>query len=186
MQSIAITFFPHATTLDNEAGISTGAVEVDLSPLGKQQVLTLKAVLHNQSFDAVFSSTLSRAKETAEGALGDRYKIIVDQRLQEINIGDLTKKNDTFTHPLAVQHIETPFPHGESWRDVENRVRSFLNTISSTHAGKRIAIFGHQGTQLALEVITKNISWEEALKNDWRNTKSFQYGWEYSFTIVSE
>ena len=33
--------------------------------------------------------------------------------------------------------------------------------------------------QLALEVITKHISWETAINNDWRNTKSWQPGWEY-------
>ena len=45
--------------------------------------------------------------------------------------------------------------------------------------GKKIAIVAHRAPQLALEVITKNISWEEALENDWRKTKSWQPGWEY-------
>ena len=29
------------------------------------------------------------------------------------------------------------------------------------------------------EVITKNISWEEANKNDWRKTGDLKPGWEY-------
>ena len=185
MKSLSITFFPHSTSLDNEAGISTGSVEVELSALGRQQVLNLKKELSNRSFDAVFSSNLSRARETAEGALGDRFEIILDKRLREINIGDLTRKADSYTSPLAPNYIHTAFPNGESWTDVENKVRDFLIDTIQDYDGKKIAIFAHQGPQFALEVITKNISWEEAFRNDWRNTKAFQYGWEYTFNYSS-
>ena len=185
MKSLAITFFPHSTSLDNEAGISTGSIEVELSPLGKQQVLNLKRELISRTFDGVFSSDLSRAKNTAEGALGDRYEIILDKRLREINIGDLTGKEDSYTAPLAPNYVSTPFPNGESWEEIETRMRDFLIDVVQNYDGKKIAIFAHQGPQLALEVIIKNISWEEAFKNDWRNTKSFQYGWEYTFKDFS-
>ena len=176
-----IKFFPHSTTYDNEAGIATGSVEVALSPLGKIQVSNLKNAIANEKFDAVFSSDLSRAIETAEGALGDRNKIFVDERLREINIGDFSRKVSCFPHSFAFQHINSPFPGGESYKDVENCIKSFLSDISKTYSQKRIAIFGHQAPQLALEVITKKVPWEEAIKSDWRNTKSFQYGWEYAF-----
>jgi broad specificity phosphatase PhoE len=181
MKQVFITFFPHATTFDNEAGISTGSVEVDLSPLGKEQVQNLKDAIKEKMFDVVFSSDLSRAKETAEGALGYKHQIILDKRLREINIGDMTRELDSSTGPLAYKYITTPFPNGESYKDIENKVRDFLVDISNTYPDKRIAIFAHQGPQLALEVITRNISWEEAMKRDWRNTGAFQYGWEYVF-----
>ena len=29
------------------------------------------------------------------------------------------------------------------------------------------------------EIITKNITWEDAIKNDWRKTGAWQPGWEY-------
>lgn len=31
----------------------------------------------------------------------------------------------------------------------------------------------------SFKVITKNISWKEAIENDWRKTNSWQPGWEY-------
>jgi len=37
----------------------------------------------------------------------------------------------------------------------------------------------HQAPQLALEVILKNKTWERAIAEDWRNTKSWQPGWKY-------
>ena len=36
-----------------------------------------------------------------------------------------------------------------------------------------------ENTTLALEVITKNISWKEAIDNDWRKTKNWKPGWRY-------
>ena len=42
-----------------------------------------------------------------------------------------------------------------------------------------IGIVAHRAPQLAMEVITNNLSWEEAINNDWRKTKSWQPGWEY-------
>ncbi len=177
-----ITFFPHATSLDNEAGISTGTADVALSVLGKGQVTNLKSAAAHENFDAVFCSDLVRARATAEGAFGDRFPIAADARLREIDIGIMTGEKDSSTAPLIKNYIENPFPGGESFKDVEKRMRDFLTDVSREFLGKKIAIVGHQGTQLALEVITKKISWQEAIKKDWRNGGAFQYGWNYIFT----
>ena len=47
------------------------------------------------------------------------------------------------------------------------------------YKGKIIAIVDHRAPQLALEVLTTNITWGETLKNDWRKNKAWQPGWEY-------
>jgi len=77
------------------------------------------------------------------------------------------------------EHIDKTFPNGESLLDVEKRIREFLDEIKKEYSGKTIAIVAHRAPQLAIEVLTKNITWEEAIRNDWRNTKSWQPGWEY-------
>ena len=45
--------------------------------------------------------------------------------------------------------------------------------------GKTIAIVAHKASQLALDVIIKNISWKEAIDKDWRKTGNWQPGWKY-------
>jgi alpha-ribazole phosphatase/probable phosphoglycerate mutase len=45
--------------------------------------------------------------------------------------------------------------------------------------GAHIAIVAHQAPQLALEVIAKGKTWEEAIKTDWRKTGAWQPGWIY-------
>ena len=58
--------------------------------------------------------------------------------------------------------------------------RERVQELYGIEAGEEtIAIVAHRAPQLALEVLTKNISWEEALEKDWRKTKSWQPGWEY-------
>ena len=78
------------------------------------------------------------------------------------------------------EHIYNPFPNGESLKDVEKRIREFIKFLKENYDGKTVGIVAHRAPQLAFEVITKNISWEEANKNDWRKTKSWQPGWEYT------
>ena len=76
-------------------------------------------------------------------------------------------------------HIDTKFPNGECLKDVEIRVRDFVEFLKKNYDDKTVAVVAHRSPQLALEVITKEISWQQAIENDWRKTKSWQPGWEY-------
>ena len=43
-----------------------------------------------------------------------------------------------------------------------------------------MGIVAHRAPQLAFEVLTKNLTWEEALENDWRKHKAWRPGWDYT------
>ena len=58
-------------------------------------------------------------------------------------------------------------------------MREFIDYIKTNYNGQTIGIVAHRATQLALEVITKGISWKEAINNDWRKTGDWQPGWMY-------
>jgi len=125
----------------------------------------------------LFTSDLIRAITTASLAF-PKYYSIQDNRLRECNYGDY----DGGDKKLVVyeEHIDIPFPNGESLKDVENRVRDFLKYIDSNYPDKTIGIIAHRAPQLALEVITKGITWEEAIENDWGKKGDWQPGWEYT------
>ena len=57
----------------------------------------------------------------------------------------------------------------------------FLKEVSEKYGGQYIAIVAHQAPQLALEVLLKGKTWEQAIAEDWRRTKSWQAGWEYIY-----
>jgi len=173
---IVITYFVHGTTKDNENGIATGWLPGELSELGKKQARELRRFISNKNFDVVFCSDLKRAVESAKITFGDKYQIILDKRLRECNYGDYTGRPFNFD---LKKYIETSFPNGESLKDVEKRIENFLKFLKKNYDGKHIAIVAHQAPQLALEVLLKGKTWEEAIDEDWRKKKAWQPGWEY-------
>ena len=178
--AIKITYFVHGTTTDNENNISSGWSDVELSELGIQQSRELTEQTKNHQFDVVFTSDLKRAAESARLAWGDKYEIIEDKRLRECNYGDYNGKSSDIVEPLQEKSITTPMPNGESYEDVKTRIADFLEDLKKDYEGKHIAIVAHKAPQLALDVLLKDITWEEAFANDWRKTKSWQPGWEYT------
>ena len=75
--------------------------------------------------------------------------------------------------------IEEKFPDGESYEDVKKRISDFLKFLKENYAGKSVAIVAHKAPQLALDVLLKNKTWDEAFAEDWRKTKAWKPGWKY-------
>ena len=171
-----IMYFVHGTTYDNASGKCSGWKQVELNDLGKEQAKNLGKLTKDLKFDIIFTSDLVRAIDSANLAWPECKKI-KDNRLRECNYGDFDGESKELV--IYEEHIEDSFLNGESLKDVEKRVGNFIKDIKEKYADKTIAIVAHRAPQLALEVLTKNISWEEALEKDWRKTKSWQPGWEY-------
>ena len=171
-----IIYFVHGTTTDNASGKCSGWKQVELTDLGKERAIKLGKIRKNTHFDVIFTSDLVRAIDSAKLAFPN-VEHIQDARLRECNYGDLEGKDKKMV--IYEEHIEKPFPNGESLKEVEKRIRNFIVFLKDNYQGKTIGIVAHRAPQLALEVITKAISWEEANKNDWRKTKAWQPGWEY-------
>lgn len=171
-----VIYFVHGTTFDNAEGKCSGWRQAQLTEIGKKRAIELGKIRKNTYFDIIFTSDLERAIESAKLAFPN-IKHIQDKRLRECNYGELEGKDKKVV--VYEDHIEEPFPNGESLKDVEKRIKNFIEYLQKNYRGKTIGIVAHRATQLAFEVVTKNISWEEANKNDWRKTKSWQPGWEY-------
>lgn len=176
--SVKITYFVHGTTTDNHDNLATGWLPGKLSELGREQAQKLGVQVADKRFDVVFCSDLQRAIDSAELGFGDTYKIIQDKRLRECDYGELNGKPHTFKDNMT-DYIATPFPNGESYKDVEMRMSDFLSFLKQKYDGKHVAIVAHQAPQLALDVLLKGKSWQQAINEDWRKTKDWQPGWEY-------
>jgi broad specificity phosphatase PhoE len=175
--AIQITYFVHGTTTDNEQHISSGWSDVELSDLGIQQSLDLKNKISGKHFDVVFCSDLKRAVQTAKLTFEGAVKIIPDSRLRECNYGELNGQPSEIVEPL--QEKVAKFPSGESYDDVKMRIADFLNFLRTNYRGNRVAIVAHKAPQLALDVLLKDKTWEQALAEDWRKSKAWQPGWDY-------
>jgi broad specificity phosphatase PhoE len=178
---VNITYFVHGATADNEQGIASGWYDIGLSKLGRKQSLELKALLKNRRFCVVYCSDLRRAVDTAEIVFDHGVKIVQDKRLREVDYGDLTRAKSDKIDSLMLRHVDKPFPNGECCKDVERRIKSFLDNVHERHTRKNVALVAHRAPQLALDVLLKGKTWEQAIKEDWRLNYLLEWrpGWEY-------
>ena len=176
--SVKIIYFVHGTTTDNAAKLCSGWKEAMLNELGREQAENLGRVSKERGdkLDIIFTSDLKRAIESSNIAFSEIEKI-TDARLRECNYGELDGQHKSLV--IYEDHVDEPFPQGESLKDVEKRMREFVGFLKENYDGKTIGIVAHRAPQLALEVITKGVTWEEANANDWRKTGAWQPGWEY-------
>ena len=147
--AVKIMYFVHGTTTDNAAKLCSGWKEAMLNDLGKEQALNLGNVSKERGdkFDIVFTSDLKRAIESSNIAFPD-YEKITDSRLRECNYGDLDGKHKSLV--IYEEHINNPFPNGESLLDVEKRMRDFIDYIKTNYKGQTIGIVAHRAPQLAM------------------------------------
>lgn len=172
-----LIYFVHGTTYDNANKKCSGQKQVELNDLGREQAANLGKINSKIKFDVIFTSDLVRTIESANIAFPNVPKI-QDKRLRKCNYGDLDGKDKNLI--VYEKHVNEPLPNGESLKDLEKRIKSLIDDILRDYKGKTIGIVAHRAPQLAFEVITKNISWEEANKNDWRKIGDWQPGWEYN------
>lgn len=182
-----ITYFVHSITTDNEKGLATGWLQGELSEEGVKRARELGRQLADQQFDAVFSSDLRRAVHSTELFFNGRLPRFLDWRLRECNYGDFDgQPASEFKKDREEAYITKPYTNGESYRDVEQRMRNFLKDAAGLFPDGHIAIVAHQAPQLALDVILKGKTWEQAIAEDWRKAKAWQAGWEYTMKLGSE
>lgn len=178
--SVQITYFVHGTTTDNEQDLATGWLPGGLSKVGHEQAVNLGKQVADQQFDVVFCSDLQRAIDSAELGFGDKYKIIQDERLRECNYGDLNGKSAKDFKDRMTDYVDKSFPNGESYKDVEKRLANFVEFLKENYQGKHVAIVAHQGPQLALDVLLRGKTWDEAINQDWRRSGGWKPGWQYA------
>lgn len=138
----------HGETDWNRDGIWQGWADPPLNETGRAQAHALAEQLRTTPFDAVYSSDLRRAEETAEIVAGPHgVPVVADPDLREIDIGSWSG--------LTLAEIEERFPHGER-PDGETReqhaarVLAAVTRIARVNLGRRILLVTHGGTMRAL------------------------------------
>lgn len=172
---LKIIYYVHGTTKDNINKLCSGWKDVILSDRGIEEASSLSRKTPYQ-FDVLFSSDLKRATTSAHLAWPS-INVIQDKRLRECNYGDFDGLSKSLIR--YEEHIDNPFPNGESLKDVESRIYDFLCFLLDNYNNKTIGIVAHRAPQLALDVIINNQTWEDAINNDWRKKGNWQPGWVY-------
>ncbi len=145
----------HGQTKANLNGILQGHLNVPLSEYGKNQAEITGKALSTMKIDAIYSSDLIRAKDTAMAiAKYHNCKLILDKRLREAYCGIMQGKTISQCRELykeyykAVAHdpINTSRPGGgESNKDMYERAVRALYHIQNNCSGTNIVIVSHGG-----------------------------------------
>jgi broad specificity phosphatase PhoE len=143
----------HGETDWNRERRFQGHADQPLNDTGREQARVLARTLSSERIDAVYSSDLLRARETAEIlAAGLGTEVVALQELREIDVGEW--------QGLTWPEIESRFPEGlVAWRErgygwdqgetyerLGERVVGALTRIAASHPAQRVLVVGHGGT----------------------------------------
>jgi uncharacterized phosphatase len=135
----------HGETDWNRQRRIQGLTDIPLNDTGRGQALATGRLLARRTWDAVYASPLSRARETAEiiaGELGLPRPTLLD---------DIVERNYGAAEGLDWMQVDAQFPHGasvpgrESREQVGARVLPALIRLAEERAGQSLVIVSHGG-----------------------------------------
>lgn len=160
--STTIYLIRHGSTEHNEKQIFQGHSDVSgnrLSETGRATVLNYLKPFEGVSFDMIFSSDLSRARETAE-IYAEKYNLEVDVspllrgkklgQFEGMKVSEYRRKNKVLlelfkTLPEILQWKHKVTDDVESNEEVLNRLMLFMREVVQEHKGRNILIVTHGG-----------------------------------------
>jgi len=172
----------HGESIGNARGIHQGQKnDFSLSELGRKQSNFLKQRFEKLKIDAVYSSDLKRAKETADFISKSKNLVtFTDRRLRERDFGligekkNIMKEWDDFLKKQIERGInprEAIPEGGESDKNHFDRVRSFFEDIKENHGEKEtVLIVAHGGTNKVAFGVIEHFLEKEMYKTPQGNT----------------
>jgi broad specificity phosphatase PhoE len=142
----------HGETDWNADGRLQGQTDRPLSDFGRRQARQLADELHAEKFEAIYSSDLTRARETAE-IVGERVGLAValDPDLREKDWG-------SWEGLTAVERDRVEFA-GESTEAHQQRTLRALRRISERHPGDgRVLVVTHGGSMRRVQTAAMGIA----------------------------
>ncbi|MCE5315213.1 MAG: histidine phosphatase family protein [Armatimonadota bacterium] len=152
----ALYIVRHGETRDNLEGRIQGHTDSPLTPLGIRQAEAIASRLASEKFDAIYSSDLGRAVDTAEAiASCHNLPIQTTDLLREANLGKvqgLTQAEFESSYPDEYRKWRTDSvsnrpPDAESLESVISRCKKFLKMILENYKDdERILAVVHGGS----------------------------------------
>jgi 2,3-bisphosphoglycerate-dependent phosphoglycerate mutase len=101
--------------------------------------------------------------------------MLADWRLRECDYGELNGSPAADLHVHRIEHVDVPYPGGESWRQAAARVERFVADLPLRWSGLRVLVIGHVATRWGLEQLLTSVPLETLATADF----NWQPGWEY-------
>ena len=162
-----------------------GLMDVPLIEEGRKQAQEASRAFKGTPFDVVVSSPLVRALETAEIVAGvQREDIVVEEGCIERSFGEMEGLPATeirerlpevrYKRVGYVDYSLNP-PSGESFEQMHERARGFLNLLLEKYRGKRVVIFAHENFLQQLHGVIRGLGPMESLEQGILNCELNQF-----------
>ena len=172
----------HGQTDWNVEGRWQGHADVPLNARGREQAAHVARSLAEVGLRAIYSSDLSRARETAQAlAAITGLGVQLDPRLREIHQGEwqgllVTEIQERYGQEFHRRHddpLNVAPPGGETVLQVKERVVAAIEDIVRQHPLERVAVVSHGFALAVVQVHYQNLpvtdAWDMIPKNDeWR------------------
>jgi broad specificity phosphatase PhoE len=145
----------HGQTAANIAGLLVGRQDVLLTDLGHEQARRAAAAVHDLRPDALVSSPLQRARQTA-APIAERTLLLptLEDDIAEFGFGDFegwAEKDAIDRHPhlrpllTGEAHPDERWPNGESGSLFVARIFAGIGRIVAEHPDQRVIVVTHGG-----------------------------------------
>ncbi len=178
-EQVEATFVRHGETdWNKQLRAQGGTSDIPLNETGKEQARNLAQELKGQLYDAIISSSLSRAKETADilsKELGIPHAGSWEE-LREHEIGDWEGQSipELRTSLGLDEHAPITLspnpPHGETLPQFLERLQRGYDRLIKQYKGKRILVVAHNGTIRGFRMLAENMSYAEARATNLQNS----------------
>jgi probable phosphoglycerate mutase len=196
MSACTIIFVRHGLTDWNRAGRFQGQIDIPLNAEGIEQAERTGAVFREDRIDAVYSSDLARARQTAEPiSRATGLPVLLESGLRERRYGVLegrTHDEVLRDHPDTYGRWRARDPDfvlpggGESLRELHRRVADQMRALAASHAGQTIVAVTHGGVLDCIYRIAARLPLEAPRSFDLRNASLNRVRWDGAgFSVAS-
>lgn len=179
--STTIYLIRHGQSKANLADTFLGHHSMDLTELGHQQAKRTAAFLKDIHPDAIYSSDLSRAYQTAEAtAILFDMPIVKEPRLREIWAGEWEEMPfltiaEKFSESYRIWREDIGHAHpdgGESVVELQQRIVNVVTEIAKKHEDQTVFLFTHATPVRVLAAHVLNKTLDEIKDVSWASNAS--------------
>ncbi|PSH02392.1 MAG: hypothetical protein BRC26_00785 [Nanohaloarchaea archaeon QH_8_44_6] len=141
----------HGKTEHNENGIVQGQMDSRINEEGREQARRLRDRLAEEGISKVYSSSMTRAVETAE-IVAEPHDLEVEksEELKEVSRAEFEGERfedliEEIFDSETEDYLWKP-EGGESLEEVKERGLNFLNSIKEKNEGEKVVVVSHGGT----------------------------------------
>ena len=176
----------HGETTWNASRRYQGHADVPLNEVGRMQARAVAQRLATEHLDAIYSSDLARAWETAEAiALHHKLPVHADPRLREMSFGEwqgmtYAEMEERFPEQVAwwdADRLNRAAPGGETLAQVTARLQSVLDDACHNHPHQTVLFVAHGGPIRLLLCLLLNKSPSEFWQFEVSNTSLSEIVW---------